>query len=111
MYVTMRTYEIESGTPVGLGRSAQEGFVRRLEQLPGFRQYHLIEGDDGKHVASWRSPALEPDHHGRIGLGEQHPGPGRGLGDRRVIQVATRPADKGCSCWSPGRSGSRASTR
>ena len=52
MYVTMRTYKIESGTPVELGRLAQQGFVRRLEELPGFRQYHLIEGDDGKHIGS-----------------------------------------------------------
>jgi heme-degrading monooxygenase HmoA len=31
---------------------AQDAFLRRLEELPGFRQYHLIEGDDGNHIAS-----------------------------------------------------------
>ena len=46
--MTIHTYKIVKGDPLDIARIAQSEFLTKLETLPGFRQFHLIEGEDGE---------------------------------------------------------------
>jgi heme-degrading monooxygenase HmoA len=50
MFMTIHTYKIVKGDPLDIARIAQSEFLAKLETLPGFRQFHLLEGEDGEHL-------------------------------------------------------------
>jgi hypothetical protein len=44
VFTIVRKFRLARGSPEEVARRVREGFVPLLQELPGFREYYLLEG-------------------------------------------------------------------